>query len=171
MLNSIKNTSIPERQPENVGTSTHEEVENKKSEPISSIQQEDEIVSEISPVLTPVEVPSILEKEEGEQTVDVSVNIMDTNYQIELLKQFLTSKNYDKHLDAILNHNKMVENKMLETETETAVFKKWFIKNIEFSNFLSYGENQKVDFEKTNGLTVIESNPPNFGGKTVLSVD
>lgn len=61
MLNSIKNTSIPERQPENVGTSTHEEVENKKSEPISSIQQEDEIVSEISPVLTPVEVPSILE--------------------------------------------------------------------------------------------------------------
>jgi DNA repair exonuclease SbcCD ATPase subunit len=112
-----------------------------------------------------------IEKEEGEQTVDVSVNIMDTNYQIELLKQFLTSKNYDKHLDAILNHNKMVENKMLETETETAVFKKWFIKNIEFSNFLSYGENQKVDFEKTNGLTVIESNPPNFGGKTVLSVD
>jgi hypothetical protein len=28
-----------------------------------------------------------------------------------------------------------------------------------------------VDFEKTGGLTVIESNPPNFGGKTVLSVD
>jgi len=112
-----------------------------------------------------------IQKEEGEQTVDVSVNIMDTNYQIELLRQFLTSKNYDKHLDAILNHNKMVENKMQETETETAVFKKWFIKNIEFSNFLSYGENQKVDFEKTGGLTVIESNPPNFGGKTVLSVD
>ena len=112
-----------------------------------------------------------IEKEEGEQTVDVSVNIMDTNYQVELLRQFLTSKNYDKYLDAILNHNKMVENKMQETETETAVFKKWFIKNIEFSNFLSYGENQKVDFEKTGGLTVIESNPPNFGGKTVLSVD
>jgi DNA repair exonuclease SbcCD ATPase subunit len=112
-----------------------------------------------------------VQKEDGEQTVDVSVNIMDTNYQVELLTQFLTSKNYNNHLDAILNHNKMVENKMQETETETAVFKKWFIKNIEFSNFLSYGENQKVDFEKTNGLTVIESNPPNFGGKTVLSVD
>ena len=112
-----------------------------------------------------------VQKEDGEQTVDVSVNIMDTNYQVELLKQFLTSKNYDKHLDDILNHNKMVENKMQETETDSAVFKKWFIKNIEFSNFLSYGENQKVDFEKTGGLTVIESNPPNFGGKTVLSVD
>jgi len=52
-----------------------------------------------------------VQKEDGEQTVDVSVNIMDTNYQVELLKQFLTSKNYDKHLDDILNHNKMVENK------------------------------------------------------------
>ena len=112
-----------------------------------------------------------VQKEDGEQTVDVSVNIMDTNYQVELLKQFLTSKNYDKHLDDILNHNKMVENKMQETETDSAVFKKWYIKNIEFSNFLSYGENQVVDFEKSNGLTVIESNPPNFGGKTVLSVD
>jgi DNA repair exonuclease SbcCD ATPase subunit len=112
-----------------------------------------------------------VQKEDGEQTVDVSVNIMDTNYQVELLKQFLTSKNYDKHLDDILNHNKMVENKMQETETDSAVFKKWYIKKIEFSNFLSYGENQVVDFEKSNGLTVIESNPPNFGGKTVLSVD
>ena len=110
-------------------------------------------------------------KEEGEQTVDVSVNIMDTNYQVELLKQYLTSKNYDKYLDEILNHNKMVENKMSESETETAFFKKWYIKNIEFSNFLSYGENQKIDFEKTNGLTVVESNPPNFSGKSVLSLD
>jgi DNA repair exonuclease SbcCD ATPase subunit len=36
---------------------------------------------------------------------------------------------------------------------------------------LSYGENQRLDFDKCNGISVIESNPPNFGGKTVLSVD
>ena len=59
----------------------------------------------------------------------------------------------------------MVENKMSESETETVFFKKWYIKNIEFSNFLSYGENQKLDFERTNGVTVVESDPPNFGGK------
>ena len=110
-------------------------------------------------------------QEDSEQTVDVSMNVMDTNYQVDLLKQYLTSKGYDNYLDRILNHNRMVENKMQENETETTVFKKWYIKNIEFSNFLSYGENQKIDFEKCNGLTVIESNPPNFGGKTVLSVD
>ena len=108
---------------------------------------------------------------ETEQTIDVSVNIMDTNYQVELLKQYLSGKGYDNYLDSILSHNNMVENKMRENETETTIFKKWYIKNIEFSNFLSYGENQKIDFEKCSGLTVIESSPPNFGGKTVLSVD
>ncbi len=105
------------------------------------------------------------------QSVDVSLNVMDTNYQIELLKEYLKSKGYEKYQDQILNINGMVENKLAESDTETTSFKKWYIKNIEFSNFLSYGENQKVDFDKCNGITVVESNPPNFGGKTVLSVD
>jgi DNA repair exonuclease SbcCD ATPase subunit len=83
----------------------------------------------------------------------------------------LKSKGYEKYQDQILNINGMVENKLAESDTETTSFKKWYIKNIEFSNFLSYGENQKVDFDKCNGITVVESNPPNFGGKTVLSVD
>ena len=104
---------------------------------------------------------------ETEQTIDVSVNVMDTNYQVELLKQYLSGKGYDNYLDSILSHNNMVENKMRENETETTIFKKWYIKNIEFSNFLSYGENQKIDFEKCSGLTVIESSPPNFGGKCI----
>jgi len=56
-------------------------------------------------------------------------------------------------------------------DLEITPFKKWYIKNVEFSNFLSYGENQKIDFESKNGITVIESDPKNFGGKTVLSLD
>ena len=42
----------------------------------------------------------------------------------------------------------MVENRMKEDETETTQFKKWYIRNIEFSNFLSYGDNQRMDFDK-----------------------
>ena len=64
---------------------------------------------------------------ETEQTIDVSVNIMDTNYQVELLKQYLNGKGYDDYLDSILSHNNMVENKMRENETETTIFKKWYI--------------------------------------------
>jgi DNA repair exonuclease SbcCD ATPase subunit len=109
--------------------------------------------------------------QETMQTVDVSVNITDTNYQLDLLKKFLESKGYEKSLDKVLELNRMVENKMEEGDVDITQFKKWYIRNIEFSNFLSYGENQRLDFDKLNGLVVVESNPPNFGGKTVLTVD
>ena len=109
--------------------------------------------------------------DETQQTVDVSVNIMDKNYQKELIKSFLESKSLDTHLEEINNIDLAVENRMLINEVEVTPFKKWYIKKIEFSNFLSYGENQVIDFDKCNGITVVESDPPNFGGKTVLTVD
>jgi DNA repair exonuclease SbcCD ATPase subunit len=103
--------------------------------------------------------------------VDISFNILDNNYQIELVKSFLKTKSNEDLFDEILKLNSIVDNKILVTQSEVTPFKRWYIKNIEFSNFLSYGENQKLDFEKCNGISVVESNPANFGGKTVLTVD
>ena len=108
---------------------------------------------------------------EDMQSIDVSVNISDANYQLDLLKNFIESKGYKDKTDDILGINKMVENKMNGDEENQTQFKKWYIRNIEFSNFLSYGENQRLDFDKLNGIVVVESDPPNFGGKTVLTVD
>lgn len=108
-------------------------------------------------------------EKEVQQTVDVSVNIMDRNYQVELLKELLKQKGQESLMDSVLELDNVVESK-LQSEEHTS-FKKWYIKKIEFSNFLSYGENQVLNFEKCNGITVVESNPPNFGGKTVLTVD
>jgi DNA repair exonuclease SbcCD ATPase subunit len=105
------------------------------------------------------------------QTIDVSVNIMDKNYQKELVKTYLESKGQDQYFDQLMNIDLAVENRMLANEVEVTPFKRWYIKKIEFSNFLSYGQNQVIDFEKCNGITVVESDPPNFGGKTVLTVD
>ena len=105
------------------------------------------------------------------QTIDVSVNIMDKNYQKELVKSYLESKGQDHYFDQLMNIDLAVENRMLANEVEVTPFKRWYIKKIEFSNFLSYGQNQVIDFEKCNGITVVESDPPNFGGKTVLTVD
>jgi len=109
--------------------------------------------------------------EDTQQTVDVSVNIMDKNYQKELIKSLLEAKGQDQYYDQVMNIDLAVENRMAANEVEITPFKKWYIKKIEFSNFLSYGENQVIDFEKCNGITVVESDPPNFGGKTVLTVD
>ena len=109
--------------------------------------------------------------DESQQTIDVSVNIMDKNYQKELVKSYLESKGQDQYFDQLMNIDLAVENRMLANEVEVTPFKRWYIKKIEFSNFLSYGQNQVIDFEKCNGITVVESDPPNFGGKTVLTVD
>jgi len=105
------------------------------------------------------------------QTIDVSVNIMDKNYQKELVKTYLESKGQEQYFDQLMNIDLAVENRMLANEVEVTPFKRWYIKKIEFSNFLSYGQNQVIDFDKCNGITVVESDPPNFGGKTVLTVD
>jgi DNA repair exonuclease SbcCD ATPase subunit len=109
--------------------------------------------------------------QETTHSVDISFNILDSNYQLELVKSYLKSKNNENYYDEVCALNAQVDNNMLLTQTEATPFKKWYIKNIEFSNFLSYGENQRLDFEKCDGISVVESNPPNFGGKTVLSVD
>ena len=44
--------------------------------------------------------------------------------------------------------NTVVDNQLSSEDDDVVPFKKWFIKNIEFSNFLSYGQNQKIDFGK-----------------------
>jgi hypothetical protein len=105
------------------------------------------------------------------QSIDVSVNITDTQYQLDLITNYLKSKGHEDKTDDLLNINRMVENKMSGDEETSAQFKKWYIRNIEFSNFLSYGENQRLNFDALNGIVVVESDPPNFGGKTVLTVD
>ena len=109
--------------------------------------------------------------EENQQTVDVSFNILDKNYQRELVRSYLLSKGLDQSFDDVMNIDLAVENKIISEDTSVTAFKRWYIKKIEFSNFLSYGENQVLDFDKCNGITVVESNPSNFGGKTVLTVD
>lgn len=105
------------------------------------------------------------------QSVDVSMNILDENFQKELIKKYLKVHGYDNSLDEILNIDNLVEDKIAAEKAEITPFKKWYIKNIEFSNFLSFGDNQVIDFEKVKGIAAVESNPPNFGGKTVLTVD
>ena len=109
--------------------------------------------------------------DDAQQTIDVSVNIMDKNYQRELIKSYLEQKESEDVYEKVISIDNAVENQLIANDTEVTPFKRWYIKKIEFSNFLSFGEDQVLDFEKCNGITVVESDPPNFGGKTVLTVD
>lgn len=105
------------------------------------------------------------------QTIDVSSNILDANYQNNLIKKMLEANNNIDSYDKVMEINKIVENKLLLESPETTQFNKWYIKNIKFSNFLSFGDNQVLDFDKLNGITIVESIPQNTGGKTTLTID
>jgi len=105
------------------------------------------------------------------QSVDVSMNILDENFQKDLITKFLKVHELLDDEKEILEFNDIVENKVSADKSDITPFKKWYINKIEFSNFLSFGDNQVLDFNKVKGITAVESNPPNFGGKTVLTVD
>jgi DNA repair exonuclease SbcCD ATPase subunit len=142
--------------------------ENFTQEKIKSVKQyfQKKYVSNNVNVITKVK-----SSEDTTQSVDISFNILDKNYQQELMKNFLISKSSEEYLPEVLRIDAQVENELVLDQSEVTPFKKWFVKKIEFSNFLSYGEDQVIDFDLCNGITVVESNPPNFGGKTVLTVD
>lgn len=105
------------------------------------------------------------------KSLEVSENITDYQYQKKLIKEFI------KENDLVLDLNKIdrLDNKVNEEIDKLNVnkvkYNKWFIKRIEFSNFLSFGQNNVINFEELDGITVIESTPKNFGGKTIISVD
>jgi DNA repair exonuclease SbcCD ATPase subunit len=111
------------------------------------------------------------QNQEGQQVTEVALNILDKDQQKNMIRSYLESKSQQNYLDQILEIDKNVESRILLNSEDNFAFRKWYIKKIEFSNFLSYGENQVVDFTRLDGITAVESNPPNFGGKTVLSVD
>jgi DNA repair exonuclease SbcCD ATPase subunit len=114
---------------------------------------------------------TILQKEEEDTTVDTSFNILDKNYQLDVVKNYLTQKGLENSYEDVVGINNIVENNLVLSNPDISPFKKWYIKKIEFSNFLSYGEDQVLDYEILSGISVIESNPRNFGGKSILSID
>jgi DNA repair exonuclease SbcCD ATPase subunit len=121
---------------------------------------------------TNVNVVTKVKTDEGDlQSIDVSMNILDENYQKELIVKFLDNNGLKEFSDDVLKLDDSVENAIASDKAEVTPFKKWYIKKVEFSNFLSFGDGQILDFNKIKGISTVESNPPNFGGKTVLTVD
>ena len=116
-------------------------------------------------------VTKVKSTEDEVQSVDVSMNILDKNFQKDLITKYLKVHELSDDEKEILEFNEVVENKVSAEKSDITPFKKWYINKIEFSNFLSFGDNQVLDFNKVKGITAVESNPPNFGGKTVLTVD
>ena len=98
-------------------------------------------------------------------------NIMDINYQRDLFKQWLDREKIELDWDRLIKLDDKV-NEILKTKKDTDYrYRRWFIKNIEINNFLSFGDDNIVDYSKLNGVNLVTSNPTNTGGKTNFCVD
>jgi DNA repair exonuclease SbcCD ATPase subunit len=124
-------------------------------------------VKKVNVIFKPTKVNEVT----GEVEIDISENIMDDNYQKKLFESWLSLTNHTVEWERLLSLNKKVQEKLEQERDIDYRHRSWKIKKIEFDNFLSFGEGNIVDYEKLNGITVVASNPPNFGGKTIFCLD
>lgn len=97
-------------------------------------------------------------------------NINDPVFQQNLFKTYIEEKNIEN-----IDFNKIIEidnyiNNSIDYEKYDKN-KQYVIKWIKWSNFMSYGADNFVDFTTLKGLVLLSSNPSNQGGKSTFCID
>ena len=105
------------------------------------------------------------------ESLEVTDNILDNQYQKILMKDFIKDNAIDVKWELVERLDNRVNGEIDKLNQNKVRYNRWFVKKVEFSNFLSFGENNIIDFTTLDGITVIESTPKNFGGKSTSSVD
>ena len=105
------------------------------------------------------------------ESLEATDNILDPVYQKTLMRDFINDNQIDIKWELIDRLDNRVNSKIAENNPNRVRYNRWFIKKIEFSNFLSFGDDNVIEFTELEGITVIESTPRNFGGKSTSSVD
>lgn len=105
---------------------------------------------------------------ETEQTEIISENLFDLNYQKKLIKEYVSLNGNNIDSEFIERLDDKVNEKLITKKDLSFKINECKIKSIQFSNFLSYGDNNQISFEKIPGITIINSSPGNAAGKTTL---
>ena len=105
------------------------------------------------------------------RSLEVTDNILDPQYQKTLMKDFIKENDIDVKWELVNRLDDKVNNQINKLNENKVRYNKWYIRKVEFSNFLSFGDNNVIDFTSLDGITVIESTPRNFGGKSTSTVD
>jgi hypothetical protein len=95
-------------------------------------------------------------------------NIMDISYQRSLMKEVIARDGKVVDFDRIIALDDKV-NGELNIDLTASQHRTWSIKWLMIDNFLSFGEQNYIPFNKLNGLTVVNSVPANQGGKCIRS--
>jgi len=91
-------------------------------------------------------------------------NILDPNYQVELMKKWISRNDVDVNLPRLLDLDKKV-NGSLENKGEVKTHRAWTLNWLYLDNFLSFGDKNYIPIRKLNGLNLVNSDPTNQGGK------
>ena len=93
-------------------------------------------------------------------------NLRDISVQERLMKEYL--KDYEAGTEMIERVNNLNQkyNKMAEATEDIARNINWKLNNFEWDNLFNYGENNRIDFEKLNGIVGIFGK--NFSGKSSI---
>ena len=105
------------------------------------------------------------------ESLEASDNILDHQYQKKLMKDFIKDNSIDIKWELVDRLDNKVNVQIDKLNENKVRYTKWYIKRVEFSNFLSFGDSNVIDFTGLDGITVIESTPKNFGGKSTSTVD
>jgi len=105
------------------------------------------------------------------ESLEASDSILDHQYQKKLMKEFINENGIITKWELVDRLDNRVNGEIDKLNQNKVRYNKWYIKKVEFSNFLSFGENNVIDYTELDGITVIESTPKNFGGKSTSSVD
>lgn len=115
--------------------------------------------------------PKKVDTEHGQVEMSITDNVMDSTYQRKLFKEWLDGNKIEVDWDRLLRLDDKVNDKLKQIRDIEYRYRNWYIKELEWDNFLSYGDGNKLSFDNIKGINVISSNPANQGGKTALSVD
>lgn len=101
-------------------------------------------------------------------TSDIITSIQDPKFQQNLFKEYIEMKEIkDVDMDMILDIDNRV-NAFVDFDSYSK-YKSYKFKYVKWKNFLSYGEDNYIDFTKLHGLVLLCGNPQNQSGKTTLA--
>jgi len=98
-------------------------------------------------------------------------NIMDTAYQRGLFLEWVKLTDVDVDFNRLCRLDDRVNEVLVNEGEEDIRYRRWSINKLWINNFLSFGEDNIIEYNNLKGLTVVNSIPANQGGKTIFSID
>lgn len=114
----------------------------------------------------------IVTSDDGEVSLNHETiqNIQDPKFQQALFEPCLKEKGItDYDMDELIKIDSQI-NSLIDYDSYEKG-RKYVLKWLDWSNFLSYGPNNHVDFEDMKGLVLLKSVPANQGGKSTFAYD